>query len=147
MPSGCFLAFCISPLCKMNARITFLTLVLDCLCLCVYSLRCHRTWSWIITVVTVNMLWSEIMMMGQVPSFLFIHLGCQSYASFELCIWTILCTTPEDTEPFLNKMGRDWFEFPQDLLSTLSILSSAEKTNLRCSVFPWCWYTCKNNIT
>lgn len=67
---------CMNPLWNecMN---TSLTLV-GWLSLSIYRLQCHRTQSWLITAMTVNTFWNEIMMMGQAPSFLFIRSGCQS---------------------------------------------------------------------
>lgn len=49
-------------------------------------------------------------------------------------IWTHLnhsglCTTPEDTEPFLYKTWRDCFEFPRALLSALPPFFFLSKTN------------------
>lgn len=95
-------------------------------------------------------------------SFRFVYLFCLfCYSFLFICfvglpelrlIWTAhlnhsaLCTTPEDTEPVWNNTWRDWLDFPQDLLSTFLIVSSAKRTNLHRNASAWCWHTSESNV-
>lgn len=120
---------CINPLWNecMN---TFLTRV-GWNCLCVFTafsateLRADSSLRWQRTCFGMKWWWDKLL-----PS-------CLSTLPELSLIWTRLnhsglCTTPEDMELFLYKTWRDWFEFPQDLVSSSSCFLKANQPSLKC---------------